>query len=1022
MDFVEQQTQNEHKISTDVSSSDYESLNKFKLIAMSSAPVIDPEDLGIKDEAYRKRLVMIPFKSKYDDSDSTSLEDTAYWRKHLDIPFQSNWPVQSTIEVIVDTEEPLVPGMIRAQPIIHRYEMSKEVEAEIRSTPYEFGYGKFSETVYYRTYSRLKEDGTKEDFPDTIIRVVKGIVSIAKDWKIRHGLEWDQVRWDDMAIRFGKAMLKMHFLPPGRGLWISGSEYSYKRGSVAFNNCGFCSLGEGIIKAASWTIDSLACGCGIGFDTFEKIEKNGTSEFSNFVRPGCYQCNSLRNFTDIHSSNCHCQKKIYKIHDSREGWVKSLYLLLESYFTGVMVYFDYSDLRAEGEPIKGFGGHSSGFDPLRILHERIRIFIECYMDVNIENFSRRSSTLRGGYNKEKRNADVAIITMTHKHIAIYPESNTVERPSLKYALDQLISMDPLTRSKKTYGASRLICDIFNAIGICIVAGNVRRSSEIALGAADDSEFRNLKNHELNPERSIISWMSNNTVCLDKTEDFELLPEIAERIKDNGEPGILNRINGTKYGRVGRKVPVGREAEEDKAIGVNPCCISGDSMIDTDEGLVCVRDLVGKKFKARFDYTNDVVERYSTDQGFWSNGIKEVFELKLKNGLSVKVTADHRISVADNKSSAGTRWVQLKNLDLDNDYIGTNENESCRIESIKFIGEEEVYDCTIPEMDSFYANGILVHNCEILLESYEYCNLAELFPSRCNNKEIEEAAYLATIYASTVALLSTHWTFSNKVIARNRRIGISMSGIVEDVARSSNTLFTKKSRFLYKHIRKTNKEYAEENGVPESIRVTTVKPSGTISQLAGVSSGIHHNTYKYCIRRIRMSSTIKLTEILKAAGYSHEIDQKAGEGTIIFSFPLHQGNARTAEEVSVWEQVSNLAMLQREFADNSVSCTLYFNPETEGHDLEHVLSHFAPVIKSLSALPHTKAGVYKQAPYEKITEEQYHSMVASLKPIDLSQMTEEAEGTRGCDGDVCDMNAYKLASNDSDSHKNKKARV
>lgn len=852
---LKQQTKIETEEVTNVHVSDQEQIKKFELIAMSNAIPIDHEDYPLVDECTM--------------------------RKNRILPFLSKWAEPTPVTTIVDSVEPLIPGMVKVSPILHRYIMSKEIENEIRVTPYKFGYGGFSEAVYYRTYSRLKKDGTKEDFPDTIIRVVEGIISIAKDWRVKHSLEWDQGRWDDLAVRFGKAMLKMHFLPPGRGLWISGTEYSYQRGSVAFNNCGFCSLKEGLIKSATFIIDSLMSGCGLGFDTFEKTDSSGRGEFSDFVRPGCSLCRSSRTHDEIHSCNCHCEKRVYKIHDSREGWTKSMYLLLESYFNGVVTYFDYSGLRPEGKPIKGFGGTSSGPEPLRILHERIRLFIECYMDVNISNADKTQLTGIDGTIMAKHDA---IIKMTKKHIDIYPETNITERPSLIWALSELEKMDHKMRSSKSYGASRLICDIFNAIGICVIAGNVRRSSEIALGAAADVEFRNLKNHELNPERSIISWMSNNTVCLDKKEDFELLPEISQRIRDNGEPGILNRLNGTRYGRFGRREPIGREAEEDNAIGVNPCS-------------------------------------------------------------------------------------------------------------------------------------------EILLESYEYCNLAEVFPSKCDTQEeVEEATYLATIYTSTVSLLATHWIPSNKVIARNRRIGVSMSGIVEDIARSSNTLFTKKCRRLYRLVRETNKAYADENGVPESIRVTTVKPSGSISQLAGCSSGIHHNTYKYCIRRVRMSANIKLVEILKAAGYPYEIDRKAGEGTLIFSFPLYQGDARSAEEVSVWEQASNLAMLQREWADNSVSCTLYFNPEIEGPSLEHLLSHFAPVIKCLSALPHSGDNVYDQAPYEKITEEQYHTLSASIKPINFSNLDDEAEGTRGCDSDVCAMNSYKLASNDPDRHKNKRARV
>ena len=1217
---------------------------------------------------------------------------------------------KNSITMIVDYEEPLIPGMTKAKPINHRYYMSKAIEDEIRSTPFNFGYGGFSEAVYYRTYSRLKEDGTKESFPDTIIRVVEGIVSIAKDWRIKHSLEWDQERWDNLSVRFGKAMMKMHFLPPGRGLFISGTDFSYKRGSVAFNNCGFCSLNEGLIKAVTWCQDSLMCGVGVGFST----DNNG--EFSNFVVPGCELCRPLRNISEIQTCRCNCQKRVYKIHDSREGWVKSMYLLLESYFNGVITYFDYSDIRLEGTPIKGFGGNSSGPEPLKILHERVRIFIECYIDVNISNFERTLPSTRSltdeelsiiqhefrkyddsytfgtpigciiplhkksedscvylnisednklylDYRHENRiefiadlpitcgkslsqnntvpvrlNAADAIIKMTQRHINLYPESNQIERPSLLYALGELKNMNDELRSQKTYGASRLICDIFNVVAICIIAGNVRRSSEIALGSASDDEFRNLKNYELNPERGIIGWMSNNTVCLDNTEDFEKLPEIATRIKKNGEPGIFNRINVTRSGRIGKREPIGREGERDLA------CVTEDTLVMTNEGFRRVDELIGKQFTTVINGR----EYLSTGEGFWCNGIKDVFEVELSSGIKFKLTADHQVVCREkgkkilksskkefndyewreiqdtknhnivitenedyqwngigtfeegyfcgqligdgtfsegcpqiclwmkedvdptshqgyvliekfarslkpnsrfkgwriskvgngyNKYIISTRsfkkisdkfgifarekkvpmfgsynfnigfikgffdadgtvnittsvYVRLSQSDIErlesvqklllsvgiisklyknrrhermkmmpngkngsNEYkckaqheiiisgveswkyynkIGFFENNKMTklyngfdlykaepkkiqfedsINKVTYLGEQAVYDCSIPQTNAFSADGIIMHNCginpcgEIPLESYEYCNLAEVFPIRCETfEEMMEATYLATIYTSTVSTLPTHWTYSNAVIARNRRIGVSLSGITEQIAKTSVSDFTKKCRALYKIVRKTNRELAFECGILESIRVTTVKPSGTISQLVGCSSGVHYNTHKFCIRRMRMSRSDKLVQILSQAGYQYETDKMGGEGTVVFSFPLYQGGSRVATDVSIWEQANNLALLQREWSDNSVSCTLYFNPTTEASDLEHVLSHFAPIIKSLSALPHCN-GIYEQAPYEEITEDEYHAMVASVKQLDFSELTDIAVGVSGCDGDVCTLNLY-----------------
>ena len=120
---------------------------------------------------------------------------------------------------------------------------------------------------------------------------------------------------------------------------------------------------------------------------------------------------------------------------------------------------------------------------------------------------------------------------------------------------------------KEYNHTRLVADIFNAIGACVVAGNVRRSAEIMLGDVEDKTFIDLKNYDKNPERAEIGWMSNNSVVLradQDYEDFSYIPDMAARIRDNGEPGMINLYNIQKYGRYGKEI------KEDNAELVNPC--------------------------------------------------------------------------------------------------------------------------------------------------------------------------------------------------------------------------------------------------------------------------------------------------------------------------------------------------------------------------------------------------------------------------------------------------------------------
>lgn len=111
---------------------------------------------------------------------------------------------------------------------------------------------------------------------------------------------------------------------------------------------------------------------------------------------------------------------------------------------------------------------------------------------------------------------------------------------------------------------RFYTDVANMIGVCVVAGNVRRSAEIGLGSIQDDEFMDLKDYTLYPERAAFGWMSNNSVKLHSDADFDRMQDIASRVINNGEPGYLNMRN-VKYGRLGH-----RDSVEDYAIGLNPC--------------------------------------------------------------------------------------------------------------------------------------------------------------------------------------------------------------------------------------------------------------------------------------------------------------------------------------------------------------------------------------------------------------------------------------------------------------------
>jgi len=370
-----------------------------------------------------------------------------------------------------------------------RFKLNDSIRAELLQKKPVFGFNGLGEVVFRRTYSR-----NNETWNNVVIRVIEGVMSIRKEHFNRNVLHWVDDTWQSYARVMAISLFDMEWMPPGRGLWMMGTEFAYTRGSAALNNCAAIDTTPDLVLAAEWTMDFLMSGVGVGFSTGWK----GKATMPDKSKP-----------------------IMHMVQDSREGWVSSLITLLCSYVHssthGTCKYptFNYSLIRKAGAPIHGFGGTSSGAEPLVKMHKRIESFLDAFC----------TGTLNTTITK-------------------YVESET----------NEWISKE-VTITKPYGGHTRLIADIFNSIGACVVAGNVRRSAEICLGEVDDEDFMQLKNYDVNPERQDIGWMSNNSVVLkadQNYEDFASIPSLAKRIIHNGEPGLINLYNIQKYGRFGKE--------------------------------------------------------------------------------------------------------------------------------------------------------------------------------------------------------------------------------------------------------------------------------------------------------------------------------------------------------------------------------------------------------------------------------------------------------------------------------------
>lgn len=288
-----------------------------------------------------------------------------------------------------------------------------------------------------------------------------------------------------------------------------------------------------------------------------------------------------------------------------------------------------------------------------------------------------------------------------------------------------------------------------------------------------------------------------------------------------------------------------------------------------------------------------------------------------------------------------------------------------------------------------------------LEDAELCCLVETFPAKHESYE----DYLVTLkiaylYGKTVTLAKTHWAETNAKMLKNRRIGLSQSGVVQAFNKFGRRNVLTWSDQAYNFIQKLDTDYSNWLCIPRSVRTTSIKPSGTVSLLNGSTPGIHYPEDEFYIRRIRFSSANKMVPQLRDAGYKIE-DDKYSPNTVCVEFPVHEEYfVKGKRDVTMWEQLEIAAQYQHYWADNSVSVTITFN-DNESKDIKTALEMYEGRLKAVSFLKYSETG-YEQAPYEPITREQYEEMSSRITPIQKFTNVDAGMGTKYCDGDNCEL--------------------
>ena len=478
-------------------------------------------------------------------------------------------------------------------------------------------------------------------------------------------------------------------------------------------------------------------------------------------------------------------------------------------------------------------------------------------------------------------------------------------------------------------------DMMNLLGRCVVAGNVRRTALIALGDHDEKDYVDAKNYTL------------------------VDPVMA---KDENGWGIWEK---NEWGRnTQRRRPFGdvvadlfdAKVQAVKDGGFTP---TESQMLDIQQQ---AEEEANELFKTAFKQEN---HRWASNNSVYTN---ELF------------ADQHFIAagiIANGEPGVGNEWL-MKNFGRIMD------------------GYQEAIDRD--------AEGL--NPCaEITLWNTEPCNLVEIVPAMCKRfgLSIERALEIGAQYTYGITFAKYMWPATQRVIAQNRRIGVSLTGMQDyyleeyghyavkgfeiDLETGEEDLtkpifhqeMVDELDGWYKIVQRTNEKQAELMGAVKSVKLTTVKPSGTVAKLPGVSSGIHWNYAPYMIQRIRFHETDPNLQVLSACGFHIEKAQKEPNAVVV-SFPVKNAGAdnpnfKGAGDVSLAEQFANQYLFAYAWADNAVSATLTFQ-QNETDMIEPLLKAYNNRIKSTSLLPYSGHG-YVQAPWEPITKEKYEEMMKTI---------------------------------------------
>lgn len=303
--------------------------------------------------------------------------------------------------------------------------------------------------------------------------------------------------------------------------------------------------------------------------------------------------------------------------------------------------------------------------------------------------------------------------------------------------------------------------------------------------------------------------------------------------------------------------------------------------------------------------------------------------------------------------------------------------------------------------------------EIILRPYQFCNLSSVVVRAGDTMDrLRDKVAIATILGTFQSTM-TNFPYLRKVWQTNteeeRLLGVSMTGILDNplLNNGDDAELPKRLGELKDVAVATNGEFARTLGIPVSAAITCVKPEGTVSQLTGTASGIHPQHDEYYIRRVRSDNKDPLTDFLKSQGFPSEPCVMKPESTTVFSFPMRvEKGAVFRSDLTAIQHLKLWLLFQRHWCEHKPSVTISVREEEWPEVGAWVWKHFDEVT-GVSFLP-MDGGTYRQAPYETITQYEYHDLMTKMPTsIDWEQFLEGTDNVEGVQTLACTAGACEL---------------